>query len=140
MVKNKTYEKPKYGISPLQQELLNTIKESKMLVFNVSELKQITSSPENQLNKTLQKTGLITRIKKGTYCVTEDIPEHLYQLSTESFGPAYISFWTALSYYGFTEQQPIGVQIVITRVSRTHKIFATKFKSKRFFGYTKLHG
>lgn len=88
----------------------------------------------------LRKKGIITLFRKNAYAVTGSIPEQLFAIATAITNPSYISFWTACSYYGFTEQQVSSIQVVSPKQYRPikvagHTIEATTLKPEKWFGY-----
>ena len=85
---------------------------------------------------------MIKQLKRNCYTLKEYLKEYLFQIATETIKPSYISFWTALSYYGFTEQQLVTIQLITIKKQKNienPKIITTKIKKERFFGYTKLN-
>lgn len=140
MVEKLLNQRSFYGLSKKEKLLLEVINSS--VTFSYDDLQRIC--PINNLHNTLKqmkKKGIISTVKKGVYYLTES--ENIYEIVSESFSPCYISFWTALSYYGFTEQQIFSVQIVTTNDEKTrkvskYKIIPIKFKPERFFGYLKI--
>lgn len=133
------------GISPLEARILKTITEKDLVLFGVKEIQRLTnwkSSRIYNLLQSLEKKRYIHRIKRNNYVITENITENIFRISTELIEPSYISFWTALSYYGYTEQQIKTIQLVTTKQTKALKLSAfkikpTTFKTKRFFGYKK---
>ena len=76
------------------------------------------------------------------YTLEMDAGERLFEIATESVKPSYISFWTALSHHGLTEQQVMTVQLVSTIQDRgmmidPYMVKVTRFKPERFFGYVR---
>ena len=73
------------------------------------------------------------------------VPENIFEIATTIISPSYISFWTACSYYGFTEQQVKTIQVVSTKQFPkiklgNYNLETITFNSKKFFGYIKLNG
>lgn len=126
--------------------LLRLINRNDMLVFGVAELSSLSGWGKDRIHNTLhslEKKNLIIRIRRNCYTLTDMINENLFEIATESIKPSYISFWTALSYYGFTEQQPKLVQIVSIKQAgnlkfNSHRIQVTTYQPKRFYGYKKI--
>ncbi|MGF3555313.1 MAG: type IV toxin-antitoxin system AbiEi family antitoxin domain-containing protein, partial [Thermoplasmatota archaeon] len=111
------------------------------------ELRRLTNwSPQRIYNVlySLQKKNHIHRIKRNLYVITENINEKIFKIATETVQPSYISFWTALSHYGYSEQQIKTIQIVTTKQTRPFSLSSftiepTTFRAKRFFGYKKIN-
>lgn len=134
------------SISQNESFLLSLIKTYDLTIFQVKDIQSLSTWNRNRIHNTLfslTKKNVITRIKRNTYTPTDKIYENLFEISTTVVIPSYISFWTALSFYGFTEQQIQTIQLVSTRQVKTlrlnsHSIQITTFKPKAFFGYKKI--
>lgn len=128
--------------------MLGAVRESDLPVFGVREAQVLTGWEGNRVHNTLhtlERKGLVTRMKRGRYTLTEWVAERLYEIATEAVKPSYISFWTALSHYGLTEQQPAVVQLVTVTQSRNFSIGPTPVELTvwlpgRFYGYVRKDG
>ena len=136
------------GLSPHEYHLLALMEKSGMVVFGVREAVQVSNWDERRIYNTLfslEKKGFITRIKKNAYVKTTYVNEHLFTIATEVVKPSYISFWSALSFYGFTEQQVNTVQVVSPKQVKdldidSFRVETTTFQPYRFYGYTRGNG
>lgn len=134
------------GISPLESYILKKITKNNLVLFGVEEIKRLTnwsSSRIHNLLYSLEKKNYIHRIKRNNYVITENISQNIFRIATEVIEPSYTSFWTALSYYGYTEQQIRTIQLVTTKQNKSltisgFKIEPITFHTKRFFGYKKI--
>ena len=148
MKKSKQFNKNYKGISANESHLLSLIEESNLAVFGVKETGYLSGWNRDRLYNTLfslEKKGLITRLKRDCYTLKSSLNENLFRIATEAVKPSYISFWTALSFYGFTEQQLKTIQLVSTKqVGRlsldSFMIEVTTFHPKKFYGYEKIEG
>ena len=138
----KTYN----ALSKHEASLLNAI--DKFLVFSPSTVKKLTGWKMLTVNNSLislKKKNLITGIKKNYYVLTSKIPENIFKIAATIVSPAYISFWTASSYYGFTEQQVRMVQLVSTKQYPScikvgnFAVEVTTYKSENFYGYHQVN-
>lgn len=92
----------------------------------------------------LAASGLLHRVASGRYVVGSSgdgmaVGEPLF-LATRIVEPCYVGFWSALHYYGWTEQAPRMVFIANTRLSGRRNVgtIAVRFvrlRPPRFFGY-----
>jgi len=125
---------------------INMIRElEKYPVFNLKTLKDIIdkdSSYSKLVIYRLKKDKLIFEIEKNKYTTKKDA----ILISSSIIWPSYISGWSALRYYNFTEQLPQTILIITTRKRKKKeinfnniKIIFTKVKPKYFFGYKKEH-
>jgi predicted transcriptional regulator of viral defense system len=86
----------------------------------------------------LEKKGIIRRLKKGKYTTSYDI----YSIATNLIFPSYISFWSAISYKGKTEQILNTIFVACTKKTRDiefekYKIKFIKLPKNNFFGFNK---
>jgi len=87
----------------------------------------------------------VLRVKRNAYALKSVAEENAFRVATSAATPAYVSFWSALSFYGFTEQQVSAIQLVSTRQEGKlklagRKIQTTVFKPGGFFGYERVNG
>lgn len=148
MEKEKEGNKSYKGLSPHEYHLLSLMETRNMVVFNVRDVMQISTWDKQRVYNTLtslEKKGFIQRIKRNAYVVAADVNEQLFTIATEVVQPSYISFWSALSFYGFTEQQVNTVQVVSPKQVKdididSFSVETTTFQPYRFYGYTKGNG
>ncbi|CAG1003620.1 hypothetical protein METP2_03485 [Methanosarcinales archaeon] len=130
--------------------LLFTLEEEGISVFSIKDAKRIlkTSTPSvwNVVYR-LKKKGRIEEIEKGKYLLIparagydgswSEIP---YLIVPYIIDVYYIGFWTALNYWGMTEQVPNVVFIATTQRKKDLDYGDTRFEfitlsKKRFFGF-----
>jgi predicted transcriptional regulator of viral defense system len=136
------------GISRNESVLLGAVRKSGLPVFGVREAQALTGWEVNRVHNTLhtlETKDLVIRMKRGRYTLAEWMAEKLYEIATEAVKPSYISFWTALSHYGLTEQQPAVIQLVTVTQSGNFNIGPTPVELTvwlpgRFYGYGKKDG
>ena len=136
------------AVSKNEAILLGLIKNNDFLVFGVRELRALTNWSNNRINNTLsslEKKGILLHIKRDNYTLEANIVERSFEIATETIIPSYISFWSALSFYGLTEQQVSEIQLISTKQYRDLKlgpymVSITTFKPNMFYGYRKRNG
>lgn len=136
------------SVSALESTLLNKISGNGLIVFGVREAQRLTGFSRTRVHNllaSLAKKGILVKILRNKYCLKDAILENPFAVATNAFVPSYVSFWSALSFYGFTEQQPAIVQIATPKQFKGVKlkeitIEPFTFKPKSFFGYIKLKG
>jgi len=118
--------------------LINNLKEK--AVFSVQDVQRTGNFNRNYaklvLNR-LVKRKLIQKVTKNAYTLQKDVLVIASNLKT----PSYISFWSASSYYGFTEQILNTIHIASTRKSNQINFEGYKIKfieTKNLFGYKKI--
>lgn len=92
----------------------------------------------------LKKDGLIVEVEKGKYLLLGFEPERVLSnplfIASHLVMPAYVSYWSALHFYGFTEQVPLTVFIATTKKKRPVSFHGFQFRfvtvqPRKFFGY-----
>jgi predicted transcriptional regulator of viral defense system len=92
----------------------------------------------------LKDEGLVDEVEKGKYLLLGLEPERVLSnpifIASHLVTPAYVSYWSALHYYGFTEQVPLTTFVATTKKKRpvTFRNFRFRFvtiKPHKFFGY-----
>lgn len=69
--------------------------------------------------------GLLIRVRRGLYCLSEDLggqKPHPYVLADRIYGPSFISLESALSYHGLI---PEGVKVITSVTGRRRNYFTT---------------
>ena len=66
---------------------------------------------------------------------------HVFKILDELINPYYVSYWTALHYWGMTEQIPRTTYIATTKIKKDIVFFGEKIQfvtivPKKFYGYT----
>jgi predicted transcriptional regulator of viral defense system len=133
-------------------DLLNSLAK-KGNTFTFNDALNISSLSTKSLQKVLyrlQQSGAIERIEKGKYLIIPLGAEkgkytlHEFVIGSLLIEPYSIAYWSALNYYGLTEQIPTTVFIqTITRKFNTNpKVFGVqykivKIKESKLFGIRK---
>jgi predicted transcriptional regulator of viral defense system len=124
------------NLSKLESKAYEKIKESGLIVFKISDLSlllEIKKEKVYNIVKSLKKKKVINSIDKGKFALSE-INE--FEIASSLNFPSYISFWTALNYYGFSDNTPKKIFIVTTKYSKEKSKFKfITLSKKRFFGY-----
>lgn len=110
----------------------------------LADLFDLPRSRVYRLTGQLKELGLLAEVENGKYLVLGFEPERVLanplfvvsQLAT----PGYISFWSALHFYGFTEQAPLTVFVATTKkkqpvVFRNQRFRFVTVQPRKFFGY-----
>jgi len=92
----------------------------------------------------LEVDGLVDEVERGKYLLLGLEPEVVLSnplyIASHLVAPAYVSYWTALHHYGFTEQVPLTTFVTTTKkkVPVVYRGFRFQFvvvKPHKFFGY-----
>lgn len=92
----------------------------------------------------LKDEGLVDEVEKGKYLLLGLQPERVLSnplfIASHLVAPAYVSYWSALHYYGFTEQVPLTTFVATTKKKgpvsfRDFRFRFVRIKPHKFFGY-----
>ena len=97
-----------------------------------------------QLVAQLKEMGLLAEVENGKYLVLGFEPERVLAnplfIASQLVTPGYVSFWSALHYYGFTEQAPLTIFVATTKKKRPVVFRGQRFRfvtvlPRKLFGY-----
>lgn len=133
-----------------ENRLLLTLEEMAMDIFTFSDAQKIlkTSVPSvKNILMNLTNKRCIQRIERGKYLLVparagyeKYWTEHPWVVVPYLIDTYYVGFWTAMNYWGMTEQIPYTVFVVTTKRKRDLKFGNQKFEfvtisKKKFFGF-----
>lgn len=96
----------------------------------LSDLYNHLSAPKDKISG-LVKNGSLVRLKKGKYLISKNLKDHppsLELIANHLYGPSYVSFETALSYYGWIPERTYLVKSAITKRKKTFSNQIGKFE------------
>ena len=117
---------------------------SSRILADLFELDKFQTS--NLLHR-MEQVGLVTRIEQGKYVLLGLTPEKVLSnplyIGSNLVVPSYISYWSALHFYGLTEQAPRKIFIAVCRRKSELSFDKMKFKfitinPRIFFGYQRV--
>ena len=105
-------------LSKLESEAYETLRKNGLIIFKTKDiilLLGVNRTKAYNIIKALKKKGAIEAIKAGLYSLkgTNELIIGPYLN-----WPSYLSFWSALSYYGFTDQLPRTIFYATTRYKK----------------------
>jgi predicted transcriptional regulator of viral defense system len=139
----------KRGLGDNETRLLSTLMANGKEIFTVDDAVLILDISRNSLDNLLYKLAKrkwILRIQKGKYLIIPLEAGYEANYLFDSFliasfliEPYYIGYWSALNFYGLTEQVPLTVFIASTKRKRDFSLKKLQFcfikiSSKKFFG------
>lgn len=136
-------------MAPLNQvKILTTLREKHIKFINESNFRTLFDvDNKNTLHKIMQrlvKRGILTRIIRGKYVVANSDYKN-FELANFIIKPSYISFETALNFYGILSQYPYTTTSATTNRSRSILVSSKEYEYvhlglKYFWGYEKMDG
>lgn len=137
-------------LGPQENRLLLTLAEKGISVFSFDEAKHILQTSNQSVRHVLMdlaRKGRLQRIQRGKYLlVPERAGSELYWAESpwvivpHLIDVYYVGFWTAMNYWGMTEQIPYTVFVATTKRKNDLKFGNQKFEfvtlsKKKFFGF-----
>lgn len=144
MKKTKQHNINYKSISAGEQAILQLVREKNLIIFGIQEIQRLSGWNPVKIHNTLhtlKEKGHVIQLKRNKYATPEKQAENPYAVATETVKPSYISYWTALSYYGFTEQQVKTIQLVSPKQQKQllPTIEVVTLKPNRFYGYQRIN-
>lgn len=138
------------GISKREAYLLSSLSEKKKQLFAIRDIMKELECSYNYakviVNRLVKKKWALP-LEKGKYLIVpleagkESVyTEHEFIIASVLVQPYYIAYWSALNYYGMTEQVPFTVFVATTKRRKNKKIHGVSYEfvtlsEKKFFGY-----
>lgn len=123
-------------------DIIKILKDKHVSVFTTRDFAHISGLSKQSAWAALgryTKNGLMRSPKRGTYYLSDD-PPHEYMLANAIYSPSYVSFETALSYYGIIPEVVYSITSATTKPTRRFvsdgKVYAyIKIKTGAYTGY-----
>jgi len=127
------------NLSKLESEVYEKFKELDLRVFSVNNLcllMNMNKTKAYNIIKSLSKKKVLIKVGKRNFSLSGT---NEFEIATEINFPSYISFWSALNYYGFSDNTPKKIFVVSTKYSKDIENFKfVTLSKKKFFGYTSI--
>lgn len=124
-------------LSKTEQKIYSLLRKEGLQVFSLKDLVLLSGLDKTKaynIIKALKKKNAIETLSSGTYSFkdTDDFVVGVY------FNyPSYVSFLSALNYYGFSDNLPKKITLVSTKYKKHERFEHVCISKKRFFGYKK---
>ena len=123
-------------LSKKENQAYQILNENNLIVFKIKDIRLLLNLNKERvynLVKSLKKKGVIKKIGNSfVFNNSED-----FVLSTNIHVPSYVSFWSALNYYGWSDQNPKEIFLATTKYKKSINSFKyITILKERFFGYT----
>ncbi len=128
-------------LSKLEDRAYQQLKKNDVFTFNAKDIKlllNIDKIKAYNLVKALKKKGVVKNVGKRFLALSE---ANDFSVAVSINSPSYVSFWSALNFYGFSDQMPKLIFLATAKRSRQINNFKyVTLSKKRFFGYTMVGG
>src|SRR3989338_8489284 len=125
-------------LSKTENTVYETLRNARFVLFTVKDVCQILSMKKTKvynLLKALKKKGAIKKF--GVYFSFADADE--FVIGPMLHFPSYLSLWSALQYYGLSDQMPKKIFLITTKYRKLIGNFVyITVDSRRYFGYKKI--
>jgi predicted transcriptional regulator of viral defense system len=137
-------------LGPRETQLLYTLEQQNQVIFNITNVKRILQTSDASVKNVvyrLKEKHRIIEIERGKYLLAPAKSgvegywsEHTFKLLNILIDPYYVSYWTALHYWGMTDQIPRTIYVVTTKIKKNIEFFGEKIHfvtvvPKKFYGY-----
>ena len=126
-------------LSKLEELVYEKLKKNNFSVFSIRDLcllLKIDKMKAYNLIKGLKKKDVIKKAGKN-FLTFKDSNE--MTIATMINYPSYISFWSALNYYGYSDQMPKKIFLATTKYTKEINNFKyVTLSKKKFFGYVRI--
>jgi predicted transcriptional regulator of viral defense system len=141
----------KYRLGPLEAQLIFSLEREGKTTFNTAQAQKLLNTTSNSTHRVLQRLtakGRIQRTKRGEYLLVParagyqtKWAEHVFAFLGDIIDNYYVGYWTALNYWGMTDQNPFTVFVATTSRRRAFEYNGTRIKyvtiaPRKFFGWT----
>jgi predicted transcriptional regulator of viral defense system len=146
----KVTENVRGGLSRSESLLLAALSEKGKNIFKIEDIMvELKCSYEyaKVLANNLTKKKWVIVLKRGIYLIVplsagvkSRYTEHEFVIASHLASPYYISYWSALNFYGFTEQTPFTVFVATPKRIKSREVMNNKYKfitlsRRKFFGF-----
>jgi predicted transcriptional regulator of viral defense system len=144
-------KKYRESLSGAEARILSDLSFKGKGIFTLDDVKQYDVNSKDLLYNLIKKNWVL-RIEKGLYMIApleagelgaQSYTVHGFVLASHLVEPYYIGYWSALNYYGFTEQTPPAVYIATTKPRNGKYMLDTQFifvtvAERKMFGSTEI--
>jgi predicted transcriptional regulator of viral defense system len=143
-------ENVRAGLTRKESLLLSALSEKGKTIFKIedvtAELKCSYEYAKVLVNNLTKKKWVII-LRRGVYLIVplsagvrSLYTEHEFVIASHLVSPYYIAYWSALNFYGFTEQTPFTVFVATTKRVKSREVLSTRYyfvtlSKRKFFGF-----
>jgi len=143
-------ENVRAGLTRNESLLLSSLSEKGKTIFKIEDIATELKCSYNYakvLANNLTKKKWVIILRRGVYLIVplsagvkSHYTEHEFVIASHLVSPCYIAYWSALNFYGFTEQTPFTVFVATTRRMKNREVLNAKYNfitlsNRKFFGF-----
>ena len=126
-------------LSKLENQVYEELRKNNLLIFKIKDLCLLLNFSRIKVYniiKSMKKKKIIKKAGKNFFAFN-DVND--FVIAQRLSCPSYISFWSALNYYGFSDQTPRKIFIATAKYTKEMNNFKYVFLSRnKFFGYKQI--
>lgn len=141
----------RHGLTDKETGLITNLAKDSKTIFQLEDISRLLGTKYRYtkvIADRLRKKKWIIQLTRGKYLISplsagpkSEYTEHEFIIASHLAKDYYIGYWSALNYYGFTEQTPLSVFVITTSRLRSRKILDVNYKfvtidKKKFVGIT----
>lgn len=145
-------EKYREGLGKKESFLISSLARGNRNIFTVEDVKAIIGDAAKRTIYNLVKKKWILKLKRGLYVIVpldigvkgaDSFAIHNFIIGSKLVEPYYIGYWSALNYYGFSDQIPSTTFIATTKAKKKTEILQTTYlfvqvSKRKFFGTVEI--
>jgi predicted transcriptional regulator of viral defense system len=143
-------ESVRAGLTRNESLLLSSLSEKGKTIFKIEDITtelKCSYKYAKVLANNLTKKKWVIVLKRGVYLIAplsagvkSCYTEHEFVIASHLVSPYYIAYWSALNFYGFTEQTPFTVFVATPRRIKNREVLNIKYNfitlsRRKFFGF-----
>ncbi len=143
-----TTEQYREGLTKKESFLISSLSRKGKKIFTTEDAKAISGEQTVKMLMNLVKKKWVLKLKRGLYIIVpldigvkgaDSFIMHNFVIASKLVEPYYIGYWSALNYYGFSDQIPQATFIATTKAKKGLEILNTSYlfvqmNKSKFFG------
>lgn len=144
--------KYRQGLGKKETYLISSLARENKNIFTLEEVRAIIGEGAKKTIHNLVRKKWVLKLKRGLYVLVpldigvkgaDSFAVHNFVIASKLLEPYYIGYWSALNYYGFSDQIPTTTFIATTKARKKIEILQTTYvfvqvSEKKFFGTVEI--
>jgi predicted transcriptional regulator of viral defense system len=147
-----TTEKYRKGLGKKESFLISSLARENRSIFTVEHAKMIIGEEAKKTMYNLVRKNWVLKLRRGLYAIVpldigvkgaDSFAVHNFVIGSKLVAPYYIGYWSALNYYGFSDQIPSTTFVATTKAKKNDEVLQTTYlfvqiSKRKFFGATDI--